>query len=129
MKQYELAIKGEKFKVWAEKVAGTLWYHFKGETFSYLPETKPRGGGAGRGGLTHNEIQAPMPGKIIKVLVDQGDQVSAGQAVLVMEAMKMEYTLEAQIDGALEKVSCQPGDQVSLGQKLASIGEPDDGSE
>ena len=127
MRQYELEIDGEMFRVWAEKVAGTLWYHFRGETFSFIPETKSRGG-AGGGGLTHNEIQAPMPGKIIKVMVSQGDSVKTGQALLVMEAMKMEYTLEAQIDGQMERVRCQPGDQVSLGQELAYIGQAEEGN-
>ncbi|MCB0366029.1 MAG: acetyl-CoA carboxylase biotin carboxyl carrier protein subunit [Bdellovibrionales bacterium] len=122
MKRYEIEIEGETHKVFAEKVGGTLWYHFKGETYSFVPQTKSRGG-AGGGGLVHRSVQAPMPGKIIKVMVKQGEQVLSGQAVLVMEAMKMEYTLEAQVDGPVERVSCQPGDQVSLGQELVYVGE------
>lgn len=122
MKIYEVEIEGQTHKVFAEKLAGTLWYHYQGETFSFAPQSKSRGGSGG-GGLVHRNVQAPMPGKIIKVMVKVGEQVTAGQALLVMEAMKMEYTLEAQVDGPVERVSCQPGDQVSLGQELVLVGE------
>lgn len=122
MKSYEIQIDGHPFRVWAEKVGKTLWYHYNGETFMFQPESKQHAG-TGGSGLVHRGIMAPMPGKIIKVMVSAGQSVDAGQPVLVMEAMKMEYTLEAQVSGKIDRIACAPGDQVSLGQELAHVGE------
>ena len=64
-----------------------------------------------------------MPGKITKVFKQMGDQVKAGDAMIVMEAMKMEYTLKADVDGSIQKIDCQVGDQVALGKILLVITE------
>lgn len=69
------------------------------------------------GGLT-----APMPGKIISISVKAGDTVEKGQALLVMEAMKMEHTIAAPADGKVEEVFYAVGDQVTEGAELVSIG-------
>ena len=68
------------------------------------------------GGLT-----APMPGKIIAIAVAVGDEVKKGQALLVMEAMKMEHTIAAPADGTVREVFYAVGDQVSEGAELAAI--------
>ncbi|WP_169293029.1 acetyl/propionyl/methylcrotonyl-CoA carboxylase subunit alpha [Advenella sp. EE-W14] len=69
------------------------------------------------GGLT-----APMPGKIISLLVQAGDTVTKGQALLVMEAMKMEHTITAPEDGKVEEVFYAVGDQVTEGVELITVG-------
>ncbi|MDY0273737.1 MAG: biotin/lipoyl-containing protein, partial [Advenella sp.] len=69
------------------------------------------------GGLT-----APMPGKIISLLVQAGDTVTKGQALLVMEAMKMEHTITAPEDGKVEEVFYAVGDQVTEGVALITVG-------
>ena len=68
------------------------------------------------GGLT-----APMPGKIISLLVQAGDTVTKGQALLVMEAMKMEHTITAPDDGKVEEVFYNVGDQVTEGVALITV--------
>lgn len=68
------------------------------------------------GGLT-----APMPGKIISLAVQAGDTVTKGQALLVMEAMKMEHTISAPTDGTVQEVFYIVGDQVSEGVELVAI--------
>ena len=68
------------------------------------------------GGLT-----APMPGKIISLLVQAGDTVTKGQALLVMEAMKMEHTITAPEDGKVEEVFYNVGDQVTEGVALITV--------
>ena len=68
------------------------------------------------GGLT-----APMPGKIIAVQVKSGDQVKRGQALLVMEAMKMEHTISAPADGTVKEVFFAVGDQVADAAVLISL--------
>jgi 3-methylcrotonyl-CoA carboxylase alpha subunit len=68
------------------------------------------------GGLT-----APMPGKIIAIAVAVGDAVKKGQALLVMEAMKMEHTIAAPANGTVREVFYAVGDQVTEGAELAAI--------
>jgi biotin carboxyl carrier protein len=66
-------------------------------------------------------IHAPMPGKITRVAIKKGETVSTGQTLLVMEAMKMEYTLEADIAGVISELNAETGAQVNLGATLVKI--------
>ena len=67
------------------------------------------------------QLTAPMPGKVLSFAVQAGDTVKAGQAVAVMEAMKMEHTLHAPTDGRVTELLYAPGDQVSDGAELLRI--------
>jgi biotin carboxyl carrier protein len=62
-----------------------------------------------------------MPGQVLKVLVTVGQQVSAGAALVVLEAMKMEQTLRASTDGVVEAVLVKPGNVVAPGDTLVEI--------
>jgi 3-methylcrotonyl-CoA carboxylase alpha subunit len=64
-----------------------------------------------------------MPGRIVQVLVRPGDKVEAGQALLVLEAMKMEHTIKAPAAGTVASVHFQVGDQVEEGADLAALDE------
>jgi biotin carboxyl carrier protein len=66
-------------------------------------------------------IVAPMPGKVVRVLVAVGDEVVAGQGVIVMEAMKMQNELKAPRDGCVTVVAVKEGDSVNAGMALATI--------
>jgi biotin carboxyl carrier protein len=80
---------------------------------------KKRGGGpAGEGRQT---ILSPMPGKIVRLLVREGDTVEAGQGIVVMEAMKMQNELKALRGGVVTSLPMAEGATVSAGQVLASI--------
>ncbi|MFP5332652.1 MAG: acetyl/propionyl/methylcrotonyl-CoA carboxylase subunit alpha [Acidimicrobiia bacterium] len=68
-------------------------------------------------------LHAPMPGKVLKVLVSEGDAVQAGAVLLVMEAMKMEHTLRAPVSGVVAAVRASEGDQVEAEAPLIVIGE------
>lgn len=68
-------------------------------------------------------LVAPMPGKIISLAVKTGDTVKAGQALLVMEAMKMEHTITAPSDGKVEEIFYAVGDQVTEGAELIKLGD------
>ena len=67
-------------------------------------------------------LHAPMPGKVVRVEVDPGDEVAAGQVMVVLEAMKMEHTLRSPHDGTVVEVDCAPGDQVEAGAVLVVVG-------
>jgi 3-methylcrotonyl-CoA carboxylase alpha subunit len=62
-----------------------------------------------------------MPGKIIAIEVQAGDKVKRGQALLVMEAMKMEHTIVAGADGVVENIYFGVGEQVAEGAVLISL--------
>lgn len=66
-------------------------------------------------------VKAPIPGLVTRVLVHQGDQVTAGQSLLVLEAMKMENEIMAPISGVLSALHARPGKSVVLYEILAEI--------
>lgn len=68
-----------------------------------------------------NAFVAPMNGTIIEIFVDAGDQVKAGQAVLIMEAMKMQHTMNAPVDGQIDELFCSTGELVDGGTTLLSF--------
>jgi len=83
--------------------------------------------GAATGGLEMaGGLTAPMPGRIVSVLVEPGESVREGQAVLVLEAMKMEHTLTAPADGTVEEVRFAPGDLVDEATELVVLTAPPD---
>jgi acetyl-CoA/propionyl-CoA carboxylase, biotin carboxylase, biotin carboxyl carrier protein len=67
------------------------------------------------------DVVAPMQGTVIKVLVERGERVEAGDALVVLEAMKMETSISAPRDGIVASLSVVPGDSASAGQVVATI--------
>jgi acetyl-CoA/propionyl-CoA/long-chain acyl-CoA carboxylase, biotin carboxylase, biotin carboxyl carrier protein len=83
---------------------------------------RPRPGGTGGGGAAGSgTISAPMQGTIVKVLVAAGEAVEAGQAVLVLEAMKMENHINAETSGTVSDIRVAEGDTVGTGDVLIVI--------
>jgi biotin carboxyl carrier protein len=124
MKQIEVEVDGRTVKGYAVLRGGVLWTHAEGETWTTDVGGKRRGSSssrAGSGSVNPGEITAPMPGKIIKISAPQGSQVAAGDVVIVMEAMKMEYTLKAGAAGRVSEIRTAAGEQVALGAVLAKI--------
>jgi acetyl-CoA/propionyl-CoA carboxylase biotin carboxyl carrier protein len=66
-------------------------------------------------------VTAPMQGTIVKVLVEVGATVETGQAIVVLEAMKMENHINAENAGTISEIRVQPGDSVGTGDILAVI--------
>ncbi len=64
---------------------------------------------------------APMPGRVVRVMVKAGDMVDQGDALLVLEAMKMEHTIRSPRRGAVTGLQCKEGDSVSEGAELAAV--------
>ena len=76
---------------------------------------------AGEGLADSGRLTAPMPGKVVSFSVKAGDKVNKGQALAVMEAMKMEHTIAAPADGVVAEVLYAPGDQVAEGAELLKL--------
>jgi 3-methylcrotonyl-CoA carboxylase alpha subunit len=76
---------------------------------------------AGEGEADIGRLTAPMPGKVVSFSVKAGDKVNKGQALAVMEAMKMEHTILAPADGTVAELLYAPGDQVAEGAELLSL--------
>lgn len=119
MKSLEIEINGKLERVLAFFSREGLWFHYRGETY-FAEKTKSsrtRKQEEAAGG----DIQAPMPGKITKVLVKDGQEVKAKQTLVVMEAMKMEYNLRSNTEGKIKKVYCSENEQVVQDQLLVEF--------
>jgi len=77
--------------------------------------------GTGAIGTGRSSIKAPMPGKIVRVLVSVGETVQAGQGIAVVEAMKMQNEIKAAGAGSVTSVTVKDGDTVDAGAVLAVI--------
>lgn len=77
---------------------------------------KMKKAGAHAGGLT-----SPMPGKIFKVLKEVGSEVKKGEAILILEAMKMEHSIRSDKDGKVKKINYKVGELVQGGVTLAEV--------
>lgn len=92
----------------------------------YRVGIKPQAGGgsterASTADADVTEVESQMPGVVFKQLVKKGDRVRAGEAILILEAMKMEMEVASPVDGHVSEISVGVGDQVATGQVLAKI--------
>jgi acetyl/propionyl-CoA carboxylase alpha subunit len=90
----------------------------RGDAFAF---DEPRSLASSAGAAGDGAIRAPMPGRIIAVLLSDGADVVRGQALVTMEAMKMEHTLTAPFDGVASDLVHKVGDQVTEGSVLLKI--------
>ncbi len=75
--------------------------------------------------MNKGQLTAPMPATVVAILKNTGEQVKAGERLIVLEAMKMEHTIHAPIDGVLQEIFYTVGAQVSEGAELLSLSESD----
>jgi len=106
--------------------AGDFDVHFDGRTIPVQVRHpgsfgRQKKGGAGGTGSGPQRVTAPMPGKIVRVLVTAGDEVKARQGLVVVEAMKMENELRAARDGRVREVPAAEGQSVEAGAVLVIV--------
>lgn len=77
--------------------------------------------GAMAGGVSDSAIKAPIPGLVVKVLVTEGDEIKAGQTLVILEAMKMENELRAPRPGVVATIKAKPGNSVNQGDVLVTL--------
>ncbi len=109
-KKYEVVVEGGKAKV-------------NGKSYDIdVKEGVSAAGSAPVASGEGQEIKAPMPGAVIRITADSGTEVSEGDEILVIEAMKMETPIKASCAGTVTAVNVAPGDKIVAGQVLATIG-------
>jgi len=121
---YSILMDGRSYEARVEERPGGLVVVIDGYRFE-IEVRDPRrwsrkSGGAGAEGV--QSIAAPMPGKVVRVLVAPGDAVEAGQGLVVVEAMKMQNEMKASRAGRVLSVAAKEGATVAAGEVLATIG-------
>ena len=121
-----LILDGRSFDFRIEEVNGGLQVTYAGHRYDCqvidkrLAELRKRAGDIG-GASGKTIIKAPMPGLVVKVTTEVGQDVKKGERLLVLEAMKMENDVKAPRDGKVTKLAVGPGDVVEGGRELAVI--------
>jgi biotin carboxyl carrier protein len=122
-----LEIDGKHHQITIVQRHDTFFVAVRGETYSLTREQSAASGPQVALALSP-DITAPMPGRVIQVLVKPGDAIVSGDTLLILEAMKMENRLLAEAPGIVEAVKVSRGDLVEGGQVLAVV-RYDQGSE
>ena len=118
-----LRIENMAYEIKSERVANEL--HLWVETTRFTAEVRdPRSlRGRARAGDDHGpkKITAPMPGKVVRLLVREGDEVEPGAGVAVVEAMKMQNEIKSPKKGTIQKILVSEGATVNAGDVLAIV--------
>ena len=123
----KITVNGEEFEVHIQFDNGKWDVSLDGKSYQVEMDHEPirshrkkresnRGGGPSSG-----LISSAIPGKIVSVLVSEGDIVDAGSVVVVLEAMKMQNEIKTSIDGRVEKIMCKPGERIEANVPLMEI--------
>ncbi|MEE8201347.1 MAG: biotin/lipoyl-containing protein [Candidatus Acidoferrales bacterium] len=121
---FSLLLDGQSFAVHLERAGESYRVHTRGVDVVAVVENPRRWGGRRGGGLAlagRQEVTAPMPGKVVRVLVGEQEEVKAGQGLVVVEAMKMQNEIPSPKAGVVEKVLVKEGDRVEHGQPLLVV--------
>lgn len=103
---------GDEVRVWTSSGQHTI----------SIADSRDQSGGHGRAATSGPmELRAQMPGKIIKLLVENGSAVQAGQGLIVVEAMKMQNEMKSPKDGTVTKINVVEGATVAAGQALIVV--------
>jgi len=124
MKKYKISVNGQSYEVEVEEIGGvtsvtSIPVSEKAVKSAPKVVSAPKATVVLTGG---EEISAPMPGKILQVKVKEGDSVSDGDTLLILEAMKMENEIFASTSGKIKKINVSANDMVDTGDVLLIIG-------
>jgi biotin carboxyl carrier protein len=119
-----ILIDGKAYEIKREQTASDT--HLWVGSVRYLAELRDPRSLRGRKGTGADDkgpkkILAPMPGKVVRMLVNQGQPVEAGQSILVVEAMKMQNEIKSPKKGTLQKIVAIEGGNVNAGDVLAIV--------
>jgi acetyl/propionyl-CoA carboxylase alpha subunit len=115
----ELLIDGERIIAYISSDGAKRWVTVNGQTFVLTKSSGAKRSGAGQD--HSSELAAPMPGQVRGVNVSEGESVTKGQTLLVLEAMKMEIRIQAPFDGVVQSLTVKVGQTVERDQLLVKI--------
>jgi acetyl-CoA/propionyl-CoA carboxylase biotin carboxyl carrier protein len=115
----QIAIRNFEVEVDGKRLEVRIREHL--ELLSHPKKPKPPKSAAAVGGGGTDVLSAPMQGTIVKVLVKKGDEVKAGDTIVVLEAMKMENTIQAHSPGTVEEIAVEAGQSIETGGTIAVI--------
>ena len=123
----KVTVDGKEFEVEIELIDGVWEVTLGGRKFSVetdeekqqIRRTREKGSGSKLG--ASGTISSAIPGKIVSILVSVGDAVSAGDVVIVLEAMKMQNEIKASVDGVISEIKCNAGERVEANVPLLEI--------
>jgi biotin carboxyl carrier protein len=121
---YSVLLDGRSFEARIDRTAGGAWAVTIGGRRYALEVRDPRRLRRRRGGLAgegRQKVSSPMPGRVVRVLIAEGEQVEAGQGLVVVEAMKMQNELKAPKAGRIVTLSAHVGATVAADEVLAVI--------
>ncbi len=121
---FSILLQGESFEVRIERLGADLRATVQGREYQLAIHDrrewkKNRAGAAEAEG--RQQVLAPMPGKVVRVLVMAGAEVQAGQGLMVVEAMKMQNEIRAPKSGKIERLSVTEGQTVNAGEIVAVV--------
>lgn len=113
MRKFNIKVNGNSYEVEVEEVGGAVSYAPSAPAAPAAPKAS-----TGAGSI---KVESPMPGTILKVNVKVGDKVDEGQAVIMLEAMKMENEIVAPKAGTVASIDVNQGDSVNSGDVLITL--------
>lgn len=120
--EFILADTGQIHRAYAVRRKDDLYFHLNGRNWNFKDVSETGGKTAAlAAGDGDNRVVAPMPGSVIKLLVEAGAKVSRNQPLVIVEAMKMENEVRAAMDGIVAKVLVSAGKQVGYGELLLEL--------
>ena len=120
MKSYIISVNGKSYDVTVEEVGGSVAAPVMQAAPVSAPQAAPKAAPSTPANGT--KVEAPMPGTILKLNVKVGDTVAEGQAIAVLEAMKMENDIPAPCAGKVVSLNVNTGATVETGTVIAVIG-------
>ena len=128
MKKFNVTVNGTTYEVEVEEVkaagASAPKAAPKAAAPAPAPAPKPAPAAAPKAtaGAGEHSIDAPMPGKVIKLVASEGQAVKAGEVLLILEAMKMQNEIPADADGVVKKFNVAAGQSVKAHESLVILG-------
>lgn len=125
MKKFNITVNGTSYEVEVEEVKEKVAAAPKAA--APAPKVAPSAPAAPKApaataGAGEKSVDAPMPGKIVKVSVSVGQAVKAGDVLVILEAMKMQNEITAASDGTVKAVNVSEGQSVKVGESLVILG-------
>ena len=123
----KIVVDGEEFEVEIEYKDGKWELQVGGKTYSVVSDSssKPvhrhRRSISGKGTGGSGVVSSAIPGKVVSILVSEGENVGPGDVVVVLEAMKMQNEIKAAVGGKVKKISCKAGERVEANVPLLEI--------